>query len=140
VRRPAHLQIALAQELPKPHPIAKYLGAGAFIEGWAKYGEQLADTMGLYRTPAERMELLKSQLPVGMIVDPAIHVLGWSRRQAIDYMVRELYTDTTFAEMYADRMSVWPAQAVTYGTGNLFIRAFGSSGVALDQPICSNLR
>ena len=69
-----------------------------------------------------------------MIVDPAIHVLGWSRRRAIDYMVRELYTDTTFAEMYADRMSVWPAQAVTYGTGNLFIRQLRRDAAATQGP------
>jgi uncharacterized protein (DUF885 family) len=117
-----HLQIALAQELPVAHPLVKYVGTGAFTEGWAKYAETIADSMGLYGTPAARLQMLESQMPVGMVVDPAIHQLGWTRQRAIDYIVGRFRGDTAFAAMYVDRMSVWPAQAIMYGTGNLFIR------------------
>jgi uncharacterized protein (DUF885 family) len=125
-----HLQIALAQELPIAHPLAKYVGTGAFTEGWAKYAETIADSMGLYGAPAARLEMLHAQIPSGMVIDPAIHLLGWSRQRAINFMVRKFQDDTAFAAMYVDRMSVWPAQATMYGTGNLFIRQLRQDAAA----------
>jgi len=43
-----HLQIAIAQEREKAHPITRYLFSSGFGEGWALYAERLAGEMGLY--------------------------------------------------------------------------------------------
>src|SRR5207302_15389 len=42
-----HLQIAIAQEREKAHPITRYLFSSGFGEGWALYAERLAGEMGL---------------------------------------------------------------------------------------------
>jgi uncharacterized protein (DUF885 family) len=77
-----HLQIALAQEQPGAHPISQLVGTTAFVEGWGRYAEQLAEEMGLYTTPFARIGQ-RSWPGHGMVVDPGVHVFGWSRDSAI---------------------------------------------------------
>ena len=61
----------------------------AYGEGWGLYTERLADEMGLYSTPLDRMGMLAadSMRACRLVVDTGMHALGWSRQQAIDYMV-----------------------------------------------------
>jgi hypothetical protein len=67
--------------------IGLIIGTG---EGWALYAERLADEMGLYSTPLDRLGMLASDSlrACRLVVDTGLHALGWSRRQAIEYMVR----------------------------------------------------
>ncbi|HET7427504.1 MAG TPA: DUF885 domain-containing protein, partial [Gemmatimonadales bacterium] len=76
-----HLLQALAQERPGAHPIALLVGTAAFDEGWARYAEQLAEEMGLYSSPFARIRR-RSWPGHGMVVDPGVHMLGWSRDSA----------------------------------------------------------
>ena len=70
-------------ELPRP-PRTPF---AAYLEGWALYAETLGFE-GLYRThqllrpPAQQAPRARST-----VVDTGIHSLGWSRQEAIDYMV-----------------------------------------------------
>ena len=80
-----HLQIALAQEQPAVHPISQLVGTGAFVEGWGRYAEQLAEEMGLYTSPFARLGR-RSWPGHGMVVDPGLHLFGWSRDSAIRYV------------------------------------------------------
>ncbi|MCH8060661.1 MAG: DUF885 domain-containing protein, partial [Proteobacteria bacterium] len=57
-----HLQGALSLELgDRVHALARYLGNSGFGEGWGLYAERLADEMGLYNGPLDRMGMLSDQ-------------------------------------------------------------------------------
>jgi uncharacterized protein (DUF885 family) len=114
-----HLQIALAQERPGAHPISQLVGTSAFVEGWGRYSEQLAEEMGLYTTPFARIGR-RSWPGHGMVADPGIHVFGWSRDSAISYIRNGGWPE---AEAMADRIVVWPGQLTAYDTGALEILA-----------------
>jgi uncharacterized protein (DUF885 family) len=114
-----HLQIALAQEQPTVHPISQLVGIGAFVEGWGRYAEQLAEEMGLYTSPFARLGR-RSWPGHGMVVDPGLHLFGWSRDSAIRYVRAGGWPE---AEAMVDRVVVWPAQLTAYDTGALEILA-----------------
>ena len=118
-----HLQIALAQERSAAHPVTRYIGNSGFVEGWARYTETLAHEMGLYSSDRNTLEML-SGLPTGMVVDPGIHGMGWSRDEAIEYTLsKQTHWTPEAAATYVDRIVVWPGQMTTYGAGELeFIR------------------
>ena len=54
-----------------------------------------------------------------LVVDPGLHVLGWSRRQAIDYMLAHTSSSRAEVESEIDRYISWPGQAVGYMVGAL---------------------
>jgi uncharacterized protein (DUF885 family) len=116
-----HLQIAVAQELPGAHDVGSLVSSGAFVEGWARYSEALAEEMGLYTVPAAR--ITRRMWPArGMVVDPGIHVLGWTREQAVRYIM-ESGRGRDVAETMVDRIAVLPGQLTAYDTGGLEIFA-----------------
>jgi uncharacterized protein (DUF885 family) len=114
-----HFQIALAMERPEAHPITRFFGATAFAEGWGLYAERLADEMGLYSSDLSRLGMLSSLAfrAARVVVDPGLHVLGWTRQQAIDYMRANTANDLTDIETEVDRYIIWPGQATAYMTG-----------------------
>jgi len=114
-----HLQIALAQEQPAVHPISQLVGTSAFVEGWGRYAESLAEEMGLYTSPFARVGR-RSWPGHGMVVDPGVHVFGWSRDSAIRYVKAGGWPE---AEAMVDRVVVWPGQLTAYDTGALEILA-----------------
>jgi uncharacterized protein (DUF885 family) len=117
-----HLQLSIAQERPRAHPITRLVGNSGFSEGWAVYAEFVADEMGLYSTDLDRLGLLVG-LPTGMVADPGIHAMGWTRQQTIDYFLatRPDYKPEHAASQ-ADRIAVTPGQLTTYFAGALEIR------------------
>ncbi|MCU1353756.1 MAG: hypothetical protein JWM05_2965, partial [Acidimicrobiales bacterium] len=85
-----HLQLAIATErtdLPAFRRLS--WGHTAFVEGWALYTERLADEMGLYHSDLDRLGMLASDSwrACRLVVDTGLHAKGWSRQQAIDFMV-----------------------------------------------------
>jgi uncharacterized protein (DUF885 family) len=120
-----HLQLALAQERAQAHMITRILGNSGFSEGWGLYAERLADEMHLFSSDMDRMGLLSNEAlrAARMVVDPGMHVLGWSRQQAIDYMLAHTAESRTSVENEVDRYIVWPGQATAYMTGMLTIRS-----------------
>jgi uncharacterized protein (DUF885 family) len=117
-----HLQLSIAQERPRAHPITRLVGNSGFSEGWAVYAEFVADEMGLYSSELDRLGLLVG-LPTGMVADPGIHAMGWTRQQAIDYFLakRPDYSPKLAASQ-ADRVAVTPGQLTTYFAGALEFR------------------
>jgi uncharacterized protein (DUF885 family) len=118
-----HLQLAIAQERDA-HMVTRFLGNSGFSEGWGLYSERLADEMGLFSSDLDRMGLLSNEAlrAARMVVDPGMHVLGWTRDQAIEYMLKHTAENRTAVENEVDRYIVWPGQATAYMTGNLEIR------------------
>jgi uncharacterized protein (DUF885 family) len=118
-----HLQIAIARERPGAHPFQRYFFSSGFGEGWALYSERLSDEMGLFSGDVDRMGLLSNEAlrAARLVVDPGMHALGWTRQQAIDYLL----ANTTEAEAKAiaeiDRYIAVPGQATSYMLGSLEI-------------------
>jgi uncharacterized protein (DUF885 family) len=113
-----HLQIALAVERPAAHPITRLVGNSGFIEGWARYAEALAEEMGLY---SSNYALANRRLwPArGMVVDPGIHMFGWTREQTVAFVAESGRFDDNTAKALVDRVAMWPGQLTAYDTGAL---------------------
>jgi uncharacterized protein (DUF885 family) len=120
-----HLQIARAIEL-KGLPEFRRGGFGytAFSEGWALYAETLGLEIGLYDDPAVRFGHLQAQAlrAARLVVDTGIHALGWSRQQAIDFMVERTGLHRDFVTSEVDRYTSNPGQALAYMIGQLKIQ------------------
>src|SRR6185312_224039 len=90
-----HLQGAIALERKTIHPIGRYLFNSGYAEGWGLYAERLADEMKLYSSDLDRMGMLSGQAmrAARLVVDSGLHTMGWSRDQAIDYMLSHTTED-----------------------------------------------
>jgi uncharacterized protein (DUF885 family) len=118
-----HLQIALAQELPSMPAFRRFLGATAFVEGWALYTEQLADEMGLYENDLDRMGMLSYDAwrASRLVVDTGLHDKGWSREQAVQFMLAHTALAENNIRNEVDRYINNPGQALAYKVGQLEI-------------------
>ncbi len=58
-----------------------------------------------------------------LVVDSGLNTLGWSRQQAIDYMLAHTAEGDHEVASEVDRYIVWPGQATAYMIGMLEIRA-----------------
>ncbi|MCU1382005.1 MAG: uncharacterized protein JWL71_702 [Acidobacteria bacterium] len=118
-----HLQIAIALERQSIHPIGRYLGNSGYTEGWALYAERLADEMHLFSGDLDRLGMLSSQAlrASRLVVDSGIHTLGWTRQQAIDFMLAHTAEDHADVESEVDRYIIYPGQATAYMLGRLEI-------------------
>ncbi|UMG94543.1 DUF885 domain-containing protein [Nocardioides sp. TF02-7] len=113
-----HLQIAIAQELEGVPDFRKTAFVTAYSEGWGLYTERLADEMGLYGSPLDRMGMraADSMRACRLVVDTGMHALGWSRQQAIDYLLANSEKTLGHATAEIDRYAVTPrAGALLHG-------------------------
>lgn len=148
-----HLQLALADELadsPDQHEFRSLLSYTAFVEGWALYAERLGlevgaaatpftgsgapamppgvradESRGFYANPYDDFGRLTYDAwrACRLVVDTGIHALGWSREEAIDYMLANTALSRTNIEREVDRYIAWPGQACGYKIGQLRILA-----------------
>jgi uncharacterized protein (DUF885 family) len=119
-----HLQVSIGQERTGNHPLVRYSFFSGFGEGWALYAERLADEMGLYSSDLDRLgDLAGGQglRAARLVVDPGLHVLGWTRTQAIDYMLAHVPEPRSYIESEVDRYIANPGQATAYMVGRLEI-------------------
>jgi uncharacterized protein (DUF885 family) len=119
-----HLQLAISTELTTIPEFRKRLFIAAYGEGWGLYSERLSDEMGLYSTPLDRMGMLEadSMRACRLVVDTGMHALGWSRQQAIAYMVANSPMAVGHVTAEIDRYAVTPGQALAYMIGRLEIQ------------------
>ena len=59
----------------------------------------------------------------GMVIDPGIHLYGWTRQQAVAYAMESGNFTPQTAEDLVDRVAAWPGQLTAYDTGGLEIFA-----------------
>ncbi len=118
-----HLQAGVAAELEALPEFRKRAFVTAYGEGWALYAERLADEMGLYSSPLDRLGMLAadSMRACRLVVDTGMHALGWSRQQAIDYLLANSPMRRGHATAEIDRYAVAPGQALSYMVGRLEI-------------------
>jgi len=119
-----HLQLAIAAELDDVPEFRKRAFIAAYGEGWGLYTERLADEMGLYSTPLDRVGMLSadSMRACRLVVDTGMHALGWSRQQAVDYMLANSPMRAGHVGAEIDRYAVTPGQALSYMIGRLEIQ------------------
>jgi uncharacterized protein (DUF885 family) len=118
-----HLQLAIAAELDELPDFRKHIHNSAYAEGWGLYTERLADEMGLYSGAVDRMGIFSadSLRACRLVVDTGLHALGWSRQQAIDYMVANSPMTEGICRPEVDRYILSPGQATSYMIGRLEI-------------------
>lgn len=119
-----HLQLAIAQELPDVPQFRRHAFISAYGEGWALYTERLADEMGLYGGPIDRIGMLwgDSMRSCRLVVDTGMHALGWSRQQAIDFVAANSPMAVGQIEAEIDRYIGMPGQALSYMLGRIEVQ------------------
>jgi uncharacterized protein (DUF885 family) len=119
-----HLQMTVALRNESAHPIFRYMTVSGTVEGWALYTERLADEMGLYSSDLARLGMLSNEAyrAARLVVDPGMHVMGWTRDEAIQYMLDHTTESRGGIEGEVDRYSAVPGQATSYLIGSLEIQ------------------
>jgi uncharacterized protein (DUF885 family) len=119
-----HFQISLARENDALPSFMRFGGTTAFAEGWGLYAETLGYEMGFYKDPIQRMGTLDDEMlrAMRLVVDTGIHAKGWTRDQAIKYMLDNSSMGKTDATAEVERYIAIPSQAVAYKTGAMTIQ------------------
>jgi len=119
-----HFQIATARELKGLPFIRQQPIYTAYAEGWALYAERLAAEIGLYRDdPFGDLGRLQAEMfrAVRLVVDTGLHAKGWTREQAIEYMVSTAGMGESEVTSEVERYMALPGQACAYKVGQLKI-------------------
>jgi uncharacterized protein (DUF885 family) len=119
-----HFQIMLARENSALPSFMRFGGNTAYVEGWALYAETLGYDMGFYKDPIQRFGTLSDEMlrAMRLVVDTGIHSKGWTREQAIDYMMANSDMGKTDATAEVERYIAIPSQALAYKTGAMTIQ------------------
>ena len=119
-----HFQISLAQENEALPPFMRFGGNTAYVEGWALYAETLGYDMGVFDDPYQRFGTLNDEMlrAMRLVVDTGIHSKGWTRDQAIKYMLDHSGMSRTDATAEVERYIAIPSQATAYKVGALTIQ------------------
>ncbi len=131
-----HFQISLAQENETLPDFQRFGGNTAYIEGWALYAETLGYEMGFYDDPMQHWGTLDDEMlrAMRLVVDTGLHTKGWTREQAVKYMLDNSGMGRTDAEAEVDRYIANPGQALAYKIGALTIQRLRSEAEAALGP------
>ena len=118
-----HFQVSLAQEDEELPPFMRFGGNVAYVEGWALYAESLGKSLGLFTDPYQYFGRLQDEMlrAMRLVVDTGLHAKGWSREQAIDYMLANSSMSRTEVVAEVERYIAIPGQALGYKIGQLEI-------------------
>ncbi|GAA0199829.1 DUF885 domain-containing protein [Kangiella japonica] len=114
-----HFQISLQQEVEGLPMFRRFGGLSVFSEGWALYAESIGKEMGMFTDPMQYYGRLSDEMlrAMRLVVDTGLHAKGWSRQQAIDYMMANSSMADTDVISEVERYIAWPGQAVSYKVG-----------------------
>jgi uncharacterized protein (DUF885 family) len=119
-----HFQISVALNLKDLPLIRQQTLYSAYAEGWALYAEQFAAEIGMYKDdPFGDLGRLESELfrAARLVVDTGLHAKGWTREQAITYMVTTTGMNESEVITEVERYMGQPGQACAYKVGQLKI-------------------
>jgi uncharacterized protein (DUF885 family) len=118
-----HFQIMLAAENEALPAFMRFGGNTAYVEGWALYAETLWDELGMETDPYQRFGGLNDEMlrAMRLVVDTGIHAKGWTREQAIRYMLDNSGLSETEVTAEVERYIAIPGQALAYKLGQLKI-------------------
>lgn len=116
-----HYQISLAQETASIPNFLRFGGNNAYAEGWGLYAETLGRELGLLTDPYQRFGKLDAEMlrAMRLVVDTGLHAKGWSREEAIKYMMDNSAMSRTDATAEVERYIAMPGQALSYKIGQL---------------------
>lgn len=119
-----HFQVSLARELEGLPPFRRFAYLSAFGEGWGLYSEFLGIEAGFYKDPYSNFGRLTYEMwrACRLVVDTGVHVKGWTRDQALEYLGSNTALSLHEVETEVDRYISWPAQALSYKMGEIKIR------------------
>jgi uncharacterized protein (DUF885 family) len=119
-----HFQISIAMNLKGLPLIRQQTIYSAYAEGWALYAERFAAEIGMYKDDAfGDLGRLEAELfrAARLVVDTGLHAKGWSREQAITYMVSTTGMNESEVVTEVERYMGQPGQACAYKVGQLKI-------------------
>jgi len=119
-----HFQISLAQEHTDLPAFMRFGGNTAYVEGWALYSETLGYEMGFFDDPWNRYGTLQDEQlrAMRLVVDTGLHAKGWTREQAIDFMLENSGMTRTEVVAEVERYIAIPSQALAYKVGAIKIQ------------------
>jgi len=118
-----HFQISIQQEQTGLPMFRRFGGFNAYAKGYALYCETIGYELGMYTDPYQKFGQLQAEQfrAMRLVVDTGIHALGWSREQAIAYMLDNSAMSPTDVTAEVERYIAMPAQALAYKTGQMKI-------------------
>ncbi len=118
-----HFQIAIQQELEHLPRFRRFADYNAFAEGWALYAESLGPALGLFEDPYQYYGMLNDEQlrAMRLVVDTGLHAFGWTREQAIQFMLENSSLAETDVIAEVERYIAWPGQALGYKIAQLEI-------------------
>ncbi|MBA6304047.1 DUF885 family protein [Colwellia sp. MB02u-14] len=119
-----HLQISLNSELDNLPSYRQNAYISAFGEGWGLYAEWLGIEAGIYKDNYSNFGRLTYEMwrAARLVVDTGMHVKGWSRERAINFMTDNTALSTHNVTTEIDRYISWAGQALSYKIGEITIR------------------
>jgi len=119
-----HLQISLNGELDNLPKYRRHAYISAFGEGWGLYSEWLGIEAGIYQDHYSNFGRLTYEMwrAARLVVDTGMHVMGWSRERAMNFMTDNTALSLHNVKTEIDRYISWPGQALSYKIGEITIR------------------
>jgi uncharacterized protein (DUF885 family) len=120
-----HFQRTIQQELEDLPRFRRFGGAyTAYAEGWALYAEYLGKELGMFTDPYQWYGRLNDEQlrAMRLVVDTGLHAKGWTREQAIQYMLDNSTMAESDVVSEVERYIAWPGQALGYKVGDLRIQ------------------
>jgi len=119
-----HLQISLNGELDNLPSYRRHAYISAFGEGWGLYSEWLGIEAGIYQDHYSNFGRLTYEMwrAARLVVDTGMHVKGWSRERAMNFMTDNTALSTHNVKTEIDRYISWAGQALSYKIGEITIK------------------
>jgi uncharacterized protein (DUF885 family) len=120
-----HFQVSIQQELEGVPRFRRFGGDyTAYVEGWALYAESLGRELGLFTDPYQWYGRLNDEQlrAMRLVVDTGLHAKGWTREQAIRFMLDNSTMAESDVVSEVERYIAWPGQALGYKVGDLRIQ------------------
>ena len=132
-----HFQTTIQQELEGLPRFRRFGGDyTAYTEGWALYAEYLGKELGMFTDPYQWFGRLNDEQlrAMRLVVDTGLHAKGWTREQAIQFMLDNSTLAESDVVSEVERYIAWPGQALGYKVGDLRIQALRKKAEAALGP------